>query len=134
MSSMMLSLLLLAAEPAVPPVDADAANGEIAEQAPAEAERATDLSPLQEIDLLTAAGAPELALDVLGSSQPEYSSDPDGWRRHEQLRVEILRRSGNWQALAEQLADLPEGLAIADRRWTSTVRAQALLEIDQPAE
>ncbi|MDX1443956.1 MAG: hypothetical protein R3270_09335, partial [Gammaproteobacteria bacterium] len=127
-------LLLLAAEPAVPPVDADAASGEIAEQAPAEAERATDLSPLQEIDLLTTAGAPELALDVLGSSQPEYSSDPDGWRRHEQLRVEILRRSGNWQALAEQLADLPEGLAIADRRWTSTVRAQALLEIDQPAE
>ena len=135
MPSLMFSLLLLAAEPVVPSVDAEAGNPAVEQPAtPAEDKSPVpQLSPLQEIDLLTAAGAPELALKVLGRSQPEYSSDPDGWRRHEQLRVDILRRSGQWDELAQRLGELPESLSLADARWTGTARAQALLELQEYA-
>lgn len=134
MPSLMFSLLLLAAEPAVPPVDAETgapANEQVAVPVAEATKVPQQLSVLQEIDLLSAAGAPQLALEVLGGSQPEYSKDPDGWRQHEQLRVDILRRSGQWQALADRLAELPVELSLVDQRWTGTARAQALLELQR---
>lgn len=94
-----------------PPEDSDAALAESAQ--------------------LAAAGAVELALHVLGDTQPDYAADPEGWRRFETARVEILRRGARWDALALRMQNLPENLQLADRRWTVTERVKALLALGE---
>lgn len=98
---------------------------------PVESEtRAPDsTAALAESEHLAAAGAVELALRVLGQTQPEYGVDPDGWRRHEVALLEILRRGERWAAIAERLADIPNELSLGDRRAASTERVRALLAL-----
>lgn len=84
---------------------------------------------LAESAQLAAAGAVELALQVLGDTQPDYAADPAGWRRHEMARVDILRRGARWETLAARLENLPENLSLADHRWAATERSRALLAL-----
>ncbi|HEX7047057.1 MAG TPA: tetratricopeptide repeat protein [Gammaproteobacteria bacterium] len=86
---------------------------------------------LAESAQLAAAGAVELALQVLGNTQPDYATDPEGWRRFEAARVEILRSGARWDVLAAHLDNLPENLSLADHRWAKTQRASALLALGE---
>lgn len=108
------------------------AEGSDASEQPAESESATSLSEaaLAESARLAAAGAVELAMQLLGETQPEYGNDPDAWRRHEMALIEILKRGERWQALAERLENLPADLSLPDRRGALTERARALLALD----
>lgn len=121
-----LNLLLLSApagEGAPEPVAPDAA------QAPAEAAAPASLgdAALAESARLAAAGAVDLALQLLGDTQPGYADDPAGWRRHESARAEILRRGERWRELAARFENLSANMSLADRRWAATERAKALL-------
>ncbi|HEX7030406.1 MAG TPA: hypothetical protein VF254_07405 [Gammaproteobacteria bacterium] len=84
---------------------------------------------LAESAQLAAAGAVELALEMLGDTQPGYAADPEGWRRFEAARVEILRSGARWEALAARMQSLPENLSLADHRWAATQRVKALLAL-----
>lgn len=134
MHSLVIAMMLASAEPTVPSVDEEPVVESVQEAPAAPASRAEAMSAVQEIQLLTSAGAPQLAVEVLGSSQPDYDSDPQGWREYEMMRAEIMRRSGQWQALADRLGELPPELSLADRRWTTATRAQALLELGHDRE
>jgi tetratricopeptide (TPR) repeat protein len=135
MHSLIIALLLAGIEPVATEASISGDDGEAAaaEQVVTaiNPETVADILPLQEIDLLVAAGAPQLALRLLGEVQPDYSSDADGWRQHERVRVEILRRSGQWSVLADRMTELPSSLSLADKRWTTAARIQALLELQQ---
>ncbi|MDX1453992.1 MAG: hypothetical protein R3217_00905 [Gammaproteobacteria bacterium] len=111
-------------------VDGDITVGddavELVEAAPPEPQFASDT--IEEIQRLTMAGAPELALDLLGEAQASYDKDPEAWRNFERLRVEILRRGGRWERLIAHLSgELPSTLSLLDQRWTQSVLATALV-------
>lgn len=129
--------LLAAAEPvppdAVVPGTTEQAGAVAQNETPPVQEPATQDSrseaALAESAQLAAAGATDLALAVLGDTQPDYATDPEGWRRHESARIDILRRGERWQELAAHLDALPAGLSLADRRFVMTERARALLAL-----
>lgn len=94
-----------------------------------------EASVLADIQRLTAAGAPQLALEVLGEVQADYAESPDAWRQFENVRIEILRRTGRWAELIVHLQnELPSALSIADRRWTRSMLANALVADERGAE
>lgn len=84
---------------------------------------------LAESAQLAAAGATELALEMLGDTQPEYAVDAGAWRGHQAARIEILRRGERWHDLVAHLGDLSEDVAVSDRRWIFTELAKALLMV-----
>lgn len=87
----------------------------------------TSEAALVESERLAVAGASELALEVLGDTQPEYVTDPEAWRRHQSARIRILRQGERWADLVSHLRGVPDDIGLADRRWISTELAKALL-------
>lgn len=88
---------------------------------------------VQEAAQLAEAGAPELALALVERDQ---GADPaaGGWGEWEALRLELLRRMGRWEALAERTAVHPEGISEALQRRMVVERAGALLRLGRAAE
>jgi len=115
----------LAAEPSTAPV--------VSSEPPAELARSSDAA-LAESAQLAVAGATELALQVLGETQPGYAGDPEGWRRHQAARIEILRRGERWRDLVAHLRGQSEETGLADRRWIKTELAKALLMLGDGAQ
>lgn len=87
----------------------------------------TSEAALVESERLAMAGASELALEVLGDTQPEYATDPGAWRRHQSARIRVLRQGERWTDLVSHLQSIPDDIGLADRRWISTELAKALL-------
>lgn len=116
---------MLAAQPVAAPVTAETES-----LPPAQ----TSDAVLAESAQLAAAGATELALEILGDTQPDYATDADAWRKHRAARIEILRRGERWQDLVAHLRGLSEDIALADRRWISTELAKALLMVGDGAQ
>ena len=114
-------------QPGVVVTDAEpAANVEAASEVKPDSEAA-----LAESAQLALVSAVDLALLVLGDTQPGHATDPEGWRRHEQARIDILRRGERWREIAAELQVVPEGLGLADRRWIATERIRALLALGE---
>lgn len=117
-------------QPAAEPASSSPSAADDLEQ-PGESESIASQSEaaLAESARLAAAGAVELALQLLGETQPEYGQDPDAWRRHEMALIEILKRGERWRDLAQRLEKLPADLSLLDRRGALTERARALLAL-----
>ncbi len=115
---------------AVVVAEEDAATGSVAPvDAPAGNPGSRSEAALAESAQLALANAVDLALQVLGDTQPDYRADPEGWRRHEHARIAILHRGERWQEIADHLETLPTELELADRRWAATARVRALLAL-----
>ena len=89
---------------------------------------------LKEIARLAKGGAAELALALLDEQQPEYVAESGQWLRWERMRVRILEQRGQWQALEQRLAHLPEGVPADFSRWAQGRRARALVLNRQPVQ
>lgn len=116
---------VMSAQPVAAHAEADTENASPAQ---------TSDAALAESAHLAAAGATELALEMLGDTQPEYTTDSDAWRKHQAARIEILRRGDRWQDLVVHLRGLSEDVVLADRRWVSTELAKALLMTGEGAD
>jgi tetratricopeptide (TPR) repeat protein len=80
---------------------------------------------LDRIDVLVRAGAPQLALHALNEAQPEPAS-LDEWMRWERRRLAIHEALGEWEAIAERVENVPQGLPLEQRRelWVAAAVAQ----------
>lgn len=87
---------------------------------------------LKEIAQLAKSGAPQLALSLLQQGQPEFAADQAKWLRWERMRVRIMEQRGDWQALEQHLATLPEDAPADFRIWAMTRRARALVFDNRP--
>lgn len=87
-----------------------------------------------DVGLLIQAQSPELAISILGESQPVYAENPDGWRDHERRLADILVSGARWQQIADRYTDSGIELNLADYRWTRTLLAQAWLELDRASD
>lgn len=89
---------------------------------------------LDEISRLSKGGASQLALALLDKGQPEYSKEASSWMRWERMRVRIMEEHGDWAALAERLAKLPDGISADFADWAEGRRARALVMSGQFTE
>lgn len=88
---------------------------------------ATGDGALDGVRQLAAAGASELALQVVETGQPAAREDPEAWMAWERERVALLRTRKAWGTIAERLAALPDAVPAADRQWADATRAEVLL-------
>lgn len=89
---------------------------------------------LEEIQSLAAAGAPELAVQLLQQQEPARKDDPAGWMRWESALAQILAQRGGWSQLYDHLKQLPPDLAAPVTTWQQTWLARALVELDRGEE
>lgn len=89
---------------------------------------------LEEMTRLARGGTPELAMRLMDRYQPSAQTDPQGWMRWQQERVQILRERGDWQAVLSQVRFLPRGLPAEFRTWVETVQAEAEIELGREAQ
>lgn len=83
---------------------------------------------------LARAGTPSLALRLLEQQQPDFSTASDDWLHWKRLQVKILRETGRWERMLHIDQSLPEGLPAAFLDWLATQRAEAMLELERPAD
>ena len=81
----------------------------------------------QRVALLTASGATQLALRILGSGQPPVEHTED-WVRAEQLRLTIFQQQGAWHALTDRLDRLPAELPLIFQHRIVTHAVEILLQ------
>lgn len=88
---------------------------------------------LEEATNVARAGATQLALQMMDAAQPPFAAQPEEWLAWEQARLRVYELHDDWQALADRLAILPDGVPPVFRQEALTRRAQALLELGEPA-
>src|SRR5690606_6737935 len=88
---------------------------------------------LEEATNVARTGATQLALQMMDAAQPPFAEQPEQWLAWEQARLRVYELRDDWQALADRLATLPDGVPPVFRQQALTRRAQALLELGQPA-
>ncbi len=81
----------------------------------------------QRVELLSASGAPQLALKILGSGQPPVEQTED-WVRAEQLRLGIYKQQGAWDALSDRIERMPAELPLIYQHRIVTHAVEILLQ------
>ena len=85
------------------------------------------------IDLLTANGATQLALQILEANPPPVERTDD-WLRAERLRFAIYGEQGRWDSLIGRLDRIPAQLPLLQQHAVLTHGVEALLQSDLSAE
>ncbi|MGH8225313.1 MAG: tetratricopeptide repeat protein [Gammaproteobacteria bacterium] len=80
-----------------------------------------------EAEALAAAGAPELALKLIVSSQPDFAGAPAAWAGWERTRLDVLSGAGEYQTLFARLAALPASAPASLRSYALETGARAAL-------
>lgn len=80
---------------------------------------------------IAAAGASELALEMLDHAQPDFSTDLYTWIIWEQERYAILARGEEWARLLLRLEDLPLTIPEQFKYQVVTYQAKAHIELGQ---
>lgn len=86
---------------------------------------------LQSLKDISAAGAPLLALKMLGQAQPQLDKDLYEWIIWEQERYKILSNWQLWNRLLIRIESLPKDLPEPFRQQATSQQARAYIELSQ---
>lgn len=89
---------------------------------------------LDDLLVYAKAGAPHLTIKLIEQRQPDQQANLQGWLRWEHALIGLLRDNQEWATLEQRVARQGDALPLEQRRWMSTQRAEALLNLQRPQE
>jgi hypothetical protein len=89
---------------------------------------------LDDLLVYAKAGAPHLTIKLIEQRQPDQQANLQGWLRWERALIDLLRDNQEWAALEQRVVRQGDALPLEQRRWMSTQRAEALLNLQRPQE
>jgi hypothetical protein len=89
---------------------------------------------LDDLLVYAKAGAPHLTIKLIEQRQPDQQTNLQGWLRWERALIGLLRDNQEWATLEQRVVRQGDSLPLEHRRWMSTQRAEALLNLQRPQE